>query len=199
MINPKRLPKPDHKEFESTLKRRGVKYYYHYSCISNLPSILEHGILSRKELNARKIKPVQLHGWGHKYWEMEDFICLCLTPPKGMLKRFKNPYLALAIPAMIAGYKGAYFSPTNSAKDTMDFDDILGRESIDAFECLFHHDEGDFLKSRMTEILIQNHIDSKEIVEIVFPEWTLEVWIWWIKGLLGLSPIVKVDSSLFCL
>jgi len=199
MVNPRRKNKPDIKDFQSTLKRRGINYFYHYSCQENLDSILKHGILSRKELNTRKIKPVELHGWGHKFREMEDMICLCFTPPQGMLRKYKHSFIAFAISSEIAGYEDVFFSPTNSAKDIMVTDDILSRESIDAFEELFHHDDGIYLKSPMAEILLKKQIYPTEIEIIIFPEWSIEACLWWIKGIIGIAPAVKIDSSLFCL
>ena len=111
-----RPKKRDYKDFMEVVERRKISCFLHYTPVKNLPSILRYGILSRKQMELREIRPVLYHGWGKKWKELDDFICLSIVPPKGMIDRTKEAQVALGICPSIIGYSQSYFSPINYKK-----------------------------------------------------------------------------------
>ena len=191
-----RTLKEDSVELLEAVERRGVDYFLHYTPVQNLPSILQHGILSRKQMQLRDIKPVLYHGWGKKWNELDDYICLSLIPPKTMIKKTKEPQAALLIHPAIIGQENTCFSPINSAKETIDVDEIFSRDSVEAFEDLFRYEEGTQLRNDFAEILVKDYISVTDIQNICFPNWKMAGKLW-IKGMLGRSPKIKIVPQLF--
>lgn len=192
--------KPDHADLLDSLSRREITYFLHYTPVKNLPSILKHGILSRKQMQLREIKPVLYHGWGKKWNSMDDYICLSLIPPKNMIEKTKEPQAALLIHPSIIGQEKTFFSPINSATETIEVEEIFSRDNLEAFEDLFRYEEGAQLRNDYAEILVKDYIAIPNITGICFQSWNGN---WqlacklWVKGLLGRSPKIKTFPHLF--
>ena len=189
--------KPDYPYLLDAIQRRKLATLYHYTPRANLPSILKHGILSRQAMRAKHIEPVHFHYWGHKWKQMEDYLCLCITPPRGMLKKETMKMVAVTVEPSIIAENGVYFSPLNSAKNEIVLDDILSRDTLDAFEDIFRYPEGLALKNDMVEIVVQGEVPKRFIRSVILPEWDSSYLLHWTAGICGLGPEIIVNPSLF--
>lgn len=193
------IKKSDYQLILESAFRRNIKLL-HYTPLKNLSSIMTNGLLSRKQMNLRSIKPVLYHGWGKKWYELDDYICLCLAPPKNMINKTKEYQIALMISSEVLGYEKTCFSPFNSASDTIDTQDIFASDNIDAFDNMFKYAEGNKLKNNLAEILVKDYIAVRDIKGIFLPDWNIAYrWIfpYRIKGLFGLAPQIKLAPDLF--
>ncbi len=192
--------KPDYADLLDVVDRRKIPYFLHYTPVKNLSSILQHGILSRKQMQLRDIQPVLYHGWGKKWTALDDYICLSLIPPKRMIEKTKETQAVLLIQPSVIGQEKTYFSPINSAKEAIDVEEIFSRDSMEAFEDLFRYEEGTQLRNDFAEILVKDYIAVSDITGICFQSWNGNWQIvskLWVKGILGRSPRVRTIPHLF--
>ena len=151
-------------------------------------------------MELREIRPVLYHGWGKKWKELDDFICLSIVPPKGMIDRTKEAQVALGICPSIIGYSQSYFSPINSAKENIAIDEILSLDSANAFESLFQYEDGMKLRNDYTEILVKDYIPVSDIRTIYYANWDGNgkiLFPCWVRGMIGFSPRVIKSRRLF--
>src|ERR1700686_3568085 len=106
-------------EFAALLRRRGRhKPPFHWTPLSNLPGVLQHGILSRNHLEKLGL-PFIKHGYGTagKEAQFGGFVCISFQPQKGMMRRETEPQALLEVRPELIYVEGAFYCPGNSAKN----------------------------------------------------------------------------------
>ncbi|MCX7918901.1 MAG: DUF4433 domain-containing protein [bacterium] len=185
MNPPAKLRKPDWNAYLEEISSRKLESFYHYTPIKNLPQILSAGgIYSRHQARLRNIQPIEIHGWGDKWKELEDYICLSLVPPRWMLDKSTEQYLALAIQPYVAGYQGTLFSLRSSASIEVNVVVLKSQDTIDDFVRLFRNPDEPNPKNRLSEILVEDFIPISDIQAIYLPTWKGNIryfWVWLFK------------------
>lgn len=162
--------KQDPGDYVAALRRHGIRRLLHYTPIGNLDSILEQGgLLSRREQQLRKLPPGTAHGWGEKWRPLEDYVCLSLEPPLGLLRQEKRPMAALVVRPEAAALRGTLFCPMNSARSWIGEEEIRSRCDLESFEDLFREAHSPVLKNRESEMLIRGSLGLWAVRRIVLP------------------------------
>lgn len=120
------------------LVRHGRHTFVHWTPASAVPSILEHGLLCRRELEARGI-PYEPHGYGRSGKE-DDFaghVCLGFLPHWGMMSRATDPSAILEIRATVVAADGTFYCPDNTARNDYDFAVVSSWTSAQHLDDLF--------------------------------------------------------------
>jgi hypothetical protein len=107
------------------LRRHTRHVLYHWTPTSAVASVLQHGLLPRRELDARGIA-YDPHGYGRAGKE-DDFaghVCLAFMPHWGMLSRASGPPAIIEIDASIVAIDGAFYSPDNTARNEYEFSEV---------------------------------------------------------------------------
>ena len=185
MNPPTHTRKPDWDKFLEVITHHKIEAFYHYTPLKNLPQILSaEGIYSRHQARLRNIQPAEIHGWGDKWKELEDYICLSFVRPTWLLEKSKEPYIALAIKPYVAGYKGTIFSSRSSASVEVDAVSLKSQDSVAEFDSLFRDEAGNSPKNPLSETLMEDFIPLKDIQAIYLPTWkenTSYFWFWLFK------------------
>jgi hypothetical protein len=189
-MNPPTKPrKSDWDKFQKIISRRKIAIFYHYTPIKNLPQILAaQGVYSRHQARLRNIVPAEIHGWGDKYRELQDYICLSFHPPTWLLEKSKEPLLALAINPQVVSYQGTIFSWRSSASIEVDAVVLKSQNTADEFDTLFPDEDGNIPKNPLSEILIEDFIPLSDVQAIYLPTWNGNnrcFWIWLFKKWTG--------------
>lgn len=107
------------------LRRHNRTALYHWAQAMAVPSVLQHGLLPRRDLDSRGIA-YDPHGYGRAGKE-EDFaghVCLAFMPHWGMMRRESGPTAIFKIDASIVAVDGAFFCPENTARNEYDFSEV---------------------------------------------------------------------------
>lgn len=101
---------------ESICTRRGIQSLYHFTRISSLSSILEHGLLSHQDVKAMQLPLVD----PNRHDGREDHICLTVSHPNSkMLYKLshddQSAWCVIELPASITWERECLFTPTNAA------------------------------------------------------------------------------------
>jgi len=189
--------KSDYQGFQDLVNRRHLRYFYHYTPIQNLPSILKYGLLSRQLMKAKHIKYFGCHGWGVKWKEMDEYICLGIAPPRGMIRQDEHDLVAIAVDPILCGYEGVYFSPLNSARKNILLEEILARFSVGALESLFCSSYGDKTHSLYAEIIVKDQIPKSLIKAIITPHSRLIPFALQWQSWVSIAPPILIKPDLF--
>ena len=184
-------------DFAESCRNHHVSYLYHYTHPANMELILRHGLLSRREMRDKNIHPYKVHGWGHKTRELENYICLCLFPPLGMLRQHNDMKMCLWISINVLSNKDVLFSSYNSANDFVDSSALRNTQDIEGFESLFIHAQSSVTKNKMAEILVPNRIDTKHIHYLSFKESRDISFKNQMLSLVGFIPPIRKNDALF--
>ncbi|EKM3679511.1 TPA: DUF4433 domain-containing protein [Vibrio parahaemolyticus] len=171
-------------EIQQILERRGIRVLLHFTRLENLPSILEHGLKTKDELDGSAKCNDELRLDNHT-----DTISVSIQHPNDSMffkyrekLRKKDPkadWCVLGIPARILLEQDALFCKRNAASASISclgeeelrspasleamFDEIEGYTSR-ADQCLNDNDPTDV----QAEVLIKGNIPPENIKAIVF-------------------------------
>jgi hypothetical protein len=186
---PTKKRKSDWDTFQGIISRRNIAQFYHYTPQKNLPQILTaQGVYSRHQARLRNIHPIEIHGWGDKYKDLEDYICLSFVPPRWLLEKGKEQFAALAIKPHVVGYQGTIFSQRSSASIEVNTPVLKATDTAEEFETLFPDEAGNIPKNPLSEILIEDFVPLCDIQAIYLPFWKKNLryfWIWLYKKWTG--------------
>ncbi|MBA2633780.1 MAG: DUF4433 domain-containing protein [Chloroflexi bacterium] len=128
----------DADKIRTVLIRHGRRTFVHWTPASAVPSILEHGLLCRRELEARGL-PYEPHGYGRAGKE-DDFaghVCLGFLPHWGMMRHETGPSAVLDIRASVVTTEGTFYCPDNTARNDYDFAEVSSWTSAQHLDDLF--------------------------------------------------------------
>lgn len=125
------------------LNRRGVDHFIHCTPIENLRSILEHGIIARRDLKESHI----IHGQitdSHRFDENEEASCFSVQDVNlSHLRRIQKTGEAAVIVVskkIILDFKCAFY-PRNASKRDFKYKSLNYWQWFERFEEIFTHDE----------------------------------------------------------
>lgn len=162
--------KPDAEAFRAALlgrNRHGP--VYHWTGLSNIRSILEHGILCRHRLREKGIAFSE-HGYGRagKDLQFDHYVCVSLYPQKGMMRRETGPLALLEVQPALLYVDRAFYCPGNSARNEYDFDELVAKTELVHLEELFEGPGEWRLKDWQAEIWVPEFIAAGDIIRISF-------------------------------
>ncbi len=123
------------------LQERGIEYLTHFTSIENLKGILEHGFLSRSELENQKIKYLYFDHTRHDQ-KLNALSFSISFPNSAMFYSYRNRYpdntwcLILLNSAVIYIKECAYY-PTNAASNQFRLKDVSQYMNYEALNALF--------------------------------------------------------------
>lgn len=105
--------------------RHGRRTLFHWTPTEAVPSILENGILPRRELDARGIA-FDPHGYGRAGKEIDfaGHVGLTFMPHWGMMRGESGPSAIFEVDASISATIGAFYCPDNTARNEYEFDEV---------------------------------------------------------------------------
>ena len=156
-------------QFRLALARHRRTEVFHWTPASQLPSILEHGILCRCELERRGIPYIQ-HGYGRagKEQDFAGHVCVSFYPQKGMMKSETGALAVLVIDSDVVITDGSFYCPQNTAKSEYEFDELVSRSSVDHLDELFMRPNEWELIDWQAEVWIPDGIVVNHFREIWF-------------------------------
>jgi hypothetical protein len=161
--------KTNAKQFRLVLTRHGRTQVFHWTPASQLPSILEHGVLCRAELESRGIPYIE-HGYGRTGKEV-DFarhVCVSFHPQKGMMKSETGVLAVIVIESEVVIIEGSFYCPQNTAKSEYEFDELMNNSTIDHLDELFEGPNEWRLIDWQAEVWIPDGIAVDHFREIWF-------------------------------
>jgi hypothetical protein len=117
--------KTDASTIAAALRRHRRSSLFHWSPTSAVPSVLEHGLLPRRELDARGIAYAP-HGYGRvgKEVDFAGHVVASFMPQWGMMRGESGPMAIFEIDAAIASIEGAFYCPENTARNDYEFTEV---------------------------------------------------------------------------
>lgn len=177
----------DVESLEDAVKKRGVKYIFHFTNEKNVESIIENGLLPRNFLES--IGMDVSYNDALRLDRKTDYNCLSISYPNSkmfykyrMKSKDNNENWAIIVYyASVLYEKNCLFYPTNAANHAVR--DLPDRsfQGVAAFNALFENDE---IRERLflpdvyptdeqAEVLVKNPIESRYIHSIVFDKQNL--------------------------
>jgi len=153
----------DRDQWRRALARHECKSVFHVTPITNLRSILLHGLLPRDELRNRAIG-VEPHSPGHDPHAASRFESCCVfslvQPHWRLLQRSEVPYVGLVLPAEAVLTPGTRF-----VLNKIELDSERAGYSHRAFESLWRHARSKHLAGEV-EVWVPGTIRPELITEI---------------------------------
>lgn len=175
---------------KETVKKRKIECVWHFTRLSNLDNIFEHGLVSREEIDSGNIESeindeLRIDG-------QEKAICCSIGHPNYKMfykLRHDNPdvkWVILVLKRSILWKKDCAFCISNAASSEVTVIDIEERKGLAAFNMLFDDIEGvpsrkdldlpDFYPTNpQAEILVFERIEPKYIVGAITQDKTTEI------------------------
>lgn len=163
------LLKADRDTLRQALKRHRRFEVFHWTLASQLPSILEHGLLCRRELEARRVA-YEPHGYGRagKDKEFADFICLSFLPHWGMMGRASGPVAVIELTSDVLTIEGTFYCPGNTARNDYNFDEVETWTKPEDLEDLFTGPDDFELVDRQAEVWVPDRIPVGAMKTVCF-------------------------------
>ncbi len=150
---------------------------FHWTLTSQLPSILEYGLLCRSELERRGIAYTE-HGYGRAGKE-EDFaghVCVSFYPQRGMMKSETGALVVIEIDPEVVIIEGSFYCPHNTAKSEYEFDELVSNTSVDDLDELFTGPNDRRLVDWQAEVWIPERIAVDYFRKICFRNEDEQEW-----------------------
>jgi len=161
--------KTDWQEIRECLSKHHISCFYHYTALANLPHVIRHqGLLSRAQMRTTGLKPTRYHSWGAKRRELENYVCLAVNLPLGMLREEREPQIVLIVEPQVAWRSDTLFCPMNTARRELNPDELFSRFDLAALEALFEDPTSPRTRDYGAEILVRGHIHLREIRSVLF-------------------------------
>ena len=161
--------KPNSAEFRAALQRHKRPEVFHWTPATRLPSVLEHGILCRRELEARHIA-YDPHGYGRSGKE-NDFVghvCVSFYPQRGMMRGESGPPAVIVMTSAVVIIEGTFYCPENTAKAECEFDELVTHTSVEHLDELFEGPAEWKLRDWQAEVWIPNGLPVRVFSEVWF-------------------------------
>jgi hypothetical protein len=156
-------------QFRSALARHQRTEAFHWTPASQIPSILEHGILCRSKMDEQGIS-FTLHGYGRagKENDFDGHVCVSFHPQKGMMRSETGALAVIVLDTDVVIIEGAFYCPQNTAKSEYEFDELVRRTSADHLDELFEGPNERRLVDWQAEVWIPDCIPVDYFREIWF-------------------------------
>jgi hypothetical protein len=161
--------KADADKIQAVLVRHSRRTFVHWTPASAVPSILEYGVLCRRELEARGIS-YEPHGYGRAGKE-DDFaghVCLGFLPHWGMMRGETGPSAVLDIRASVVTIEGTFYCPDNTARNDYDFAEVSSWTSAQHLDELFAGPTDFKSANYQAEIWVPNGVAVDDIRTVWF-------------------------------
>ncbi|MCK5853693.1 MAG: DUF4433 domain-containing protein [Sulfurovaceae bacterium] len=183
--------------------RYGIQYFYHITHISNVDSILEHGLYAH--LNAYKKRDISNQSVNARRASREpifrnpihSYVPFYFNPKNAMLyvkQDIQENLVILAFKRDILLDESAIFTDGNAAVgSTRFFDDLndLSRLNWNCLNAPRWNGFPDGKRERMAEVLVHGHVDSNSIAKIICYTKSAK------RALNGLFDNVSVDRNYY--
>lgn len=126
---------------KDAVKKRGIKFIWHFTRLENLDSILKNGLISRAALDAQSIKA--LYNDHYRLDGAKDAVCMSIGHPNYKMfysLRQQNPqqeWVVVACKSSILWQKECAFCYENAASSSVKSIPMASRKGVAAFETLF--------------------------------------------------------------
>lgn len=161
--------KSDAAAVREVLARHRRQSFIHWTPASAVPSVMEHGLLCRRELDARGI-PYQPHGYGRAGKELEfaGHVVLGFLPHWGMMRSESGPSAILEIDSRVLLSEGTFFCPDNTARNDYDFAEASTWSSAQHLDDLFEDPTSYKSANYQAEIWVPDGVAVEDIVGVYF-------------------------------
>ena len=131
-------PAQDAREIAAALRSHGVEAVYHWTPLRGVASILQSGILARRQLADSGI-PFVGHGYGGRDKEavLFDYVSLSFAPKPWMMSEWSDDPVLLELELDVLVGDGTLFVPGNSASATFSARSLTSMTGASAAEGLF--------------------------------------------------------------
>lgn len=164
---------------DAEYRRYGIDYLYHFTHVENMPSILEHGLLSHNEAHAKGLVEEDLSDpevqalRGNRRFSsgrsLHDFVPLYFNPKNPMLYRLRehqDDIVILFLDQRLLAQPGVFFTDGNAANwATKFFNDLRHLADLD-WGCIradYWNDFDDGKRKRCAEILVPDVIPFRKV------------------------------------
>lgn len=170
---------PDDNDYVAFAKTRRIKFLVHFTRIDNLPSIAEHGLLTRKNLDNNSV--TYKFNDSNRYDNIKNSLSLSVTFPNyKMFFKYKghakNWAVILLDAEKIFATLPCAFHATNASANSERYRKLQERKTLDAFKRMFEGErKGRHLRDNETtdpqaEVICLADIPLKYFVGIVFED-----------------------------
>lgn len=161
--------KPNLADFQAALRRHGRRTVYHWTPAHCLPSVLQQGILCRRELEARRIGYCP-HGYGRPGKELDfaGHVCVSFYPQRGMMRAETGAPAVIVMTSEVVAIEGTFYCPENTAKAEYEFDTLVMKTAVADLDELFEGPNEWRLKDWQAEVWIPEAIPVPSFSEIWF-------------------------------
>jgi hypothetical protein len=163
------LLKVDADAVREVLVRHRRRIFTHWTPASAVPSVMEHGLLCRRELEARGIA-YQPHGYGRAGKELEfaGHVVLGFLPHWGMMRSESGPVAILEINSRVVLADGTFFCPDNTARNDYDFSEASKWDAAKHLDDLFEDPTSYKSANYQAEIWVPDGVAVEDIVGVYF-------------------------------
>ena len=163
---------------DADYRRYGIDFLYHLTHVDNMPSILDHGLLSHNDAHARGLMMEDLSDPGVQDRRadlrlddrpLHDYVCLYFNPRNPMLfKRrvHQDDIVILCLDRQLLEQSWAFFTDGNAAGDATEFfadPRDLAKLDWDCIQGEYWNDSEDGKRKRCAEILVPHAIPFDEV------------------------------------
>lgn len=151
------------------LARRGLGLVYHWSLASQIPSILEHGLLCPRALQERGIA-YEAHGYGaaDKDRQFSGYVCLSFLPHWGMMSRASRPVAIIEMASAVLTIDGTFYCLGNTARNDYDFAEVSTWTGQEHLEALFEDATSRRVKDIQAEVWVPERIPVSAFRRVLF-------------------------------
>lgn len=151
------------------LARRGVGLVYHWTLASQIPSILEHGLLCPRLLQERGIT-YEAHGYGAagKDVQFADYVCMSFLPHWGMMSRASGPVAIIEMTGVVLTIDETFYCPGNTARNDYDFDEVSNWTEQEHLEALFEDENTYRVRDIQAEVWVPEGVPVAAFRRVLF-------------------------------
>lgn len=152
-------------------RERDVKVLMHFTRARNVPSILENGLLSRKDLEVQGYNNATFND-SSRFDDCRDAICLSVSFPNyQMFYRFRNqihePWIVICIDVRALWELDCAFCRENAASNDIRRITIEQRKEVSSFASMFSDHVGGGYMARRDQLNIPNHYPTHPQAEVL--------------------------------
>lgn len=198
---------------DAEYRRYGIDFLYHLTHVDNMPSILEHGLLSHSDAHARGLvmedlsdPDVQDRRADRRLDDrpLHDYVCLYFNPRNPMLfkRRVRQDDLViLCLDPQLLEQSSTFFTDGNAAGDaTKSFNHPRDLAKLD-WDCIhgeYWKDSEDGKRKRCAEILVPDAIPFDEVRRVFVRTDSTQMWLGELMSAAGRQATpIRLDRGMY--